>query len=39
MDVRKMSYGEGSFDMVIDKSTIDSLMCSNNPIINVAMML
>jgi ubiquinone/menaquinone biosynthesis C-methylase UbiE len=39
MDVREMSYAEGSFDLVVDKSTIDSLMCSDNPLMNVAKMI
>lgn len=39
MDVRKLSYPAGSFDMVLDKSTIDTLMCSDNPLTNVAAMV
>ena len=39
MDVRKMSYPDRHFDMVLDKSTIDALCCSEAPIIDVAMML
>lgn len=39
MDVREMSYANNTFDMVIDKSTIDTLMCSENPILNVAKMV
>ena len=39
MDVRKMTYGDEYFDLVIDKSTIDTLMCSENPLINVAQMI
>jgi hypothetical protein len=39
MDVREMAYPDNNFDMVIDKSTIDTLMCSENPIINAAKML
>lgn len=38
-DVRRMDYPAGSFEMVLDKSTIDTLMCSDNPITNVASMI
>ncbi len=39
MDVREMTYPSESFDLVIDKSTIDSLMCSDNPLIYVSRMI
>ena len=39
MDVRKMTYPSNHFDLVIDKSTIDTLMCSENPLLNVAQMI
>jgi ubiquinone/menaquinone biosynthesis C-methylase UbiE len=39
MDVRKMSYPDRHFDMVLDKSTIDALCCSETLAIDVAMML
>jgi ubiquinone/menaquinone biosynthesis C-methylase UbiE len=39
MDVREMTYPSESFDLVIDKSTIDTLMCSENPLINVSKMI
>jgi ubiquinone/menaquinone biosynthesis C-methylase UbiE len=39
MDVRRMDYANESFDLVIDKSTIDSLMCSDNPLMNVGRMV
>lgn len=29
MDVRRMTYSNESFDLVLDKSTIDALMCSD----------
>ena len=31
-----MTYNSDSFDLIIDKSTIDSLMCSDHPLLNVA---
>lgn len=39
MDVRAMEYKDEEFDLIIDKSTIDSLMCSENPLLNVAKMV
>lgn len=39
MDVRDMKYDEQSFDFVIDKSTIDALLCGENSFLNVAIML
>lgn len=39
MDVREMKYKNGEFDLIIDKSTIDSLMCSDNPLMNVTKMI
>ena len=38
MDVTKMGYADQSFDLVLDKSTIDTLMCTESPLINVAKM-
>lgn len=39
MDVREMTYPDQSFDLIIDKSTIDSLMCSDHPYINTTQMI
>lgn len=39
MDVRSMSYSNESFDLVLDKSTIDALMCSDEPLISVCQMV
>jgi ubiquinone/menaquinone biosynthesis C-methylase UbiE len=39
MDIRKMDYPSETYDLVIDKSTIDTMMCTDNPITNVALML
>lgn len=39
MDVRDMKFEDNSFDLIIDKSTIDALLCGENSYINVAKML
>ena len=39
MDVTDMSYPNKSFDLVVDKSTIDALLCSDTPYISTAKML
>lgn len=36
MDAREMSYESQFFDIVIDKSTIDALLCGNGAYLNVA---
>lgn len=38
MDIREMTYPSNFFDIAIDKSTIDALLCGDNSYINVAMM-
>lgn len=38
MDVTKMELAENSFDLVIDKATIDSLLCGSNSFHNVYQM-
>ncbi len=39
MDVRELKFPTGSFDFVIDKSTIDALLCGDSAFINVAKMM
>ena len=39
MDVRDLSYEEETFDLIIDKSTIDALLCGSHAYFNVAVML
>lgn len=38
MDVKSMTYPNESFDFVLDKSTIDALLCSDSPSLSVAKM-
>lgn len=39
MDVRNLKYVDGYFNIVIDKSTIDALLCGERSFINVAIMI
>ena len=39
MDVRKMTYADETFDLIIDKSTIDAILCADTPYLNVTKML
>ena len=39
MDVREMTYDSNFFDLIIDKSTIDALLCGEDAFINVSTML
>lgn len=39
MDVTEMDYPSKTYDMVLDKSTIDALLCSKHPYVNTARML
>lgn len=39
MDVTNMTYPSLHFDMVLDKSTIDALLCSDTPYVSTAKML
>jgi ubiquinone/menaquinone biosynthesis C-methylase UbiE len=38
MDVRDIKYPDNHFDLAIDKSTIDALLCGDEAFINVAKM-
>ena len=38
MDVRQIKYADKFFDIAIDKSTIDALLCGDNSFLNVAVM-
>jgi hypothetical protein len=39
MDALQMQFENGSFDIVIDKSTIDAILCGKSSFINVAKMV
>ena len=39
MDVREMTFPDETFDLIIDKSTIDALLCGDNAAVDVATML
>ena len=39
MDARDIKYSNSFFDLVIDKATMDSVLCGDNPIFNVALAL
>ena len=38
MDVRDLKYSDKFFDIAVDKSTIDALLCGDNSFLNVAIM-
>jgi ubiquinone/menaquinone biosynthesis C-methylase UbiE len=38
MDVRDLKYDDGFFDVAVDKSTIDALLCGDRSFLNVAIM-
>ncbi len=39
MDVRAMTYPDNSYDLAVDKSTIDALLCGENSFRNTALMI
>ena len=39
MDVRSLTYENEQFDMIIDKGTLDAMLCSDDAFTNVAKML
>jgi hypothetical protein len=38
MDARDLQYEDNYFDLVIDKSTMDALLCGDHSFLNVAIM-
>ena len=38
MDVRDLKFKDDTFDLAIDKSTIDALLCGDHSFLNVAIM-
>lgn len=39
MDVRNLTYSNNFFDIAIDKSTIDALLCGEHSFYNTALMI
>jgi len=39
MDARDLKYQDGTFDLAIDKSTIDAVLCGEKSFVNVAIMI
>ena len=39
MDCRDLKYNDEYFDLIIDKSTIDALLCGDKAYLNVAIMM
>jgi ubiquinone/menaquinone biosynthesis C-methylase UbiE len=38
MDARDLQYQDNFFDLIIDKSTMDALLCGDHSFLNVAIM-
>jgi ubiquinone/menaquinone biosynthesis C-methylase UbiE len=38
MDVRDLQYEDNTFDVIIDKSTMDALLCGDQSFLNVSIM-
>jgi len=38
-DVREMKYADGAYDVIVDKGTLDAVLCGNDSIKNAMMML
>ena len=39
MDIRNLRFPANYFDLIIDKSTIDAILCGDQAFMNVALML
>ena len=39
MDVLDLKYESNKYDLIIDKSTMDAILCGENSFVNVAIML
>ena len=39
MDARELNYDDNWFDLIVDKSTIDSMLCGEKSFLNTALML
>ena len=39
MDIRYMTYPDAYYDIIIDKSTIDAILCTEEPTVSAAMVL
>lgn len=39
MDVMDLKFDDESFDLVLDKSTLDAILCGNHSFVNAAAMV